>query len=204
MISSGILWLIAYILIIKRGFQDKIYGMPMVALCANLSWEFIFTVIYPHHMPQLTVNCLWLLFDLVILFQFLKFGKKEIPEFLDKKFFFPLLAISLLVAFCGIMAITTEFTDFDGKYAAFGQNLLMSILFIHMLAKRKSLQGQSLYIGIFKFTGTLMASLQFYLWYPTSVLLIFFYITIILFDILYIVLILYLAKKENINIIKRF
>ncbi len=48
-LGMGLFWIITYILIIKRGFQDKKYGMPMVALCANISWEFIFTFIYPQN-----------------------------------------------------------------------------------------------------------------------------------------------------------
>ena len=32
---------------IRRGFLDNTYAMPLVALC-NVSWEFIFSFLYPH------------------------------------------------------------------------------------------------------------------------------------------------------------
>ena len=58
-ISSGVLWTMVYLLIIKRGFADKTYGMPLPALCANLSWEFIFSFIHPHGVPQIYVVMLY-------------------------------------------------------------------------------------------------------------------------------------------------
>jgi len=36
-ILSGIFWTITYLLIIRRSIQDKSVGMPMVALCMNIS-----------------------------------------------------------------------------------------------------------------------------------------------------------------------
>jgi hypothetical protein len=52
-ISSGIFWSLAYIFIIVRGFKDRTPGIPVLALCANISWEFIFSFIYPRQPPQL-------------------------------------------------------------------------------------------------------------------------------------------------------
>lgn len=45
-LGLGVSWTLAYMLIIKRRFQDKTFGMPLTALCANLSWEFIFSFLY--------------------------------------------------------------------------------------------------------------------------------------------------------------
>ncbi|MBO3443209.1 hypothetical protein [Clostridium sp. CCUG 7971] len=43
---SGLFWIITYILIIKKSVKDKTYGMPFLAICLNLSWEFVFAFIY--------------------------------------------------------------------------------------------------------------------------------------------------------------
>ena len=48
MLGSGIFWTLTYVPIIWRGFLDQTYGMPLAALCANLSWEFIFSFVHPH------------------------------------------------------------------------------------------------------------------------------------------------------------
>src|SRR6266487_273578 len=52
MLGSGIFWTATYILIIRRSFLDHTYGMPLVALCANISWEGIFSFIYPPFIIQ--------------------------------------------------------------------------------------------------------------------------------------------------------
>ena len=64
MLGSGAFWALAYVLIIRRGFLDATYGMPLVALCANVSWEFIFSFVHPHGPVQRPVNIVWFLLDL--------------------------------------------------------------------------------------------------------------------------------------------
>jgi hypothetical protein len=46
-------------------------------------------------------------------------------------------------------------------YSAFLQNLLMSILFIAMLARRRSGEGQSLLIAVSKWIGTLAPTILY-------------------------------------------
>jgi hypothetical protein len=74
---GGIFWILTYVFIISKGFKDKTYGMPLIALCTNISWEFIFSFILPHSPPQLFVNYLWFGLDSVIVFQFFKYHKNE-------------------------------------------------------------------------------------------------------------------------------
>jgi hypothetical protein len=181
-ISYGIVWSLVYIMIIKRGFNDKSYGMPMVALCANLSWEFIFSFVFPHELPQLYINIIWFSFDLIIMSQFLRFGKNEY-----KKWFYSTFLLTLIINFSIILSITIEFKDWLGKYAAFSQNLLMSILFISFLYKRNDIIGQSMYIAIFKALGTLLPSILFYIYYP-SLLITLLSILIFIVDCIYVAL----------------
>jgi hypothetical protein len=194
-IGSGIFWSLTYLLIIWRGFKDRTYGMPLAALCANISWEFIFSFIYPHDPPQLYVNRVWLFLDLVIVFQFLYFGRHVFDSVLPKGSLYVFFVLSLLISFFLILGITVEFENWTGAYAAFGQNLMMSILFVVMLRRRNDLSGQSLYIAIFKMIGTILPSLLFYARHPSSLLLNSLYISIFIFDALYVVM-LYAKHKE--------
>lgn len=198
-ISSGVFWTLVYILIIKRGFQDKSLGMPLVALCANISWEFIFSFIYPHAPPQIYVNVVWFLFDVAILFQALKFGRFDFNRNLPAKLFYPTLALTLLMSFCAVLFTSYEFKDFDGKYAAFGQNLMMSVMFVSMLLRRNSVSGQSIYIALFKMTGTLLPSILFFLLLPSSLLLNFLYVAIFIFDLIYFVMLYRKCLEAGIN-----
>ena len=70
-VGSGIFWALAYVLILRRGFLDRTYGVPLVALCGNLSWEFIFAVVYPSMGIHAVINGVWLLLDCVIVYQVL-------------------------------------------------------------------------------------------------------------------------------------
>jgi hypothetical protein len=142
LVGSGVLWTLTYLLIIRQGFLDRTYGMPLAALCANLSWEFIFAFVYPHDLPQRAVNVVWFSFDLVILGQVLLYGPREFGN-LSRRLFYAGLALALGTAFGAVLATTLEFDDFDGAYSAFGQNLMMSILFVTMLYSRGSLRGQN-------------------------------------------------------------
>jgi hypothetical protein len=191
-IGSGVFWTAVYILIIRLGFRDKTYGMPITALCANISWEFIFSFLYPHDPPQNYISMVWFAFDLIIVLQTLRFGRVAFePAWL----FYPAFILGLLVSFGAILAITVQFNDWDGKYSAFGQNLMMSVLFVAMLLKRQNVKGQSIYIALFKMAGTLLPSILFFLRYPNSPLLNFLYVSIFVFDLIYAVL-LYAKHRE--------
>ena len=187
MVGSGVLWTLAYLLVIRRGFLDRTYGMPLVALCANLSWELTFSFIYPHDLPQRAVNVAWFSFDLVILLQLLMYGPREFAD-LPKRVFYAVFALALATSFGAVLSVTLEFDDFDGAYSAFGQNLMMSVLFLAMLYGRNSLRGQSVSIALLKMGGTALASFAFYFYNPEydgSILLPFLYVAILVFDGIY-------------------
>ena len=149
-IGSGVFWTAVYILIIRLGFRDKTYGMPIAALCANISWEFIFSFILPHSPPQLFVNYLWFGLDSVIVFQFFKYHKNEFSNMSSLKVY-TIFGLLIFSAFSIILSGTILLDDHRGVYAAFGQNLLMSILFVVMFFKRgRGLRGQSIFIAVFK------------------------------------------------------
>lgn len=200
MLSSGALWTLSYGLIIRRGFLDHTYGMPLAALCANLSWEFTFSFLHLSPSPtQRVVNLIWLLLDLVILLQVLRYGPREHSE-VPLWAFFAAVAVGMATALTAVLLISVEFDDWAGAYAAFGQNLMMSILFVAMLVRRGSLRGQSLGIAVGKLLGTGCASLAFVLYAPAfqaSVLLPFLAIAIFAYDLLYVGLVYLVARAGS-------
>ncbi|MGL4620499.1 transmembrane-type terpene cyclase [Chroococcidiopsis sp.] len=203
-ILSGIFWTITYLLIIRRSIQDKSVGMPLVALCMNISWEFIFSFVFPSRKPQLYINYVWFFLDLVIVIQYLKFNKFEFSKHFPQNFFHPTFFSVLAVSFFNMLFITYEFgRDRGAIYTAFQINLIMSMLFISMLLSRGDVRGQSMYIAIAKTIGTACASLSLYLSGSSSMLLIFLYLSIFLFDLVYSVLFYIKIKEQKINPWKR-
>lgn len=191
MLACGFFWSLTYILIIQRSFQDKTYGMPLAALCLNISWEFIFSFIFPSRLFQRTINLVWFCLDVVILLQLLRYGDREFPN-LSKSAFYTIVVFALVTSFCSVLLVSIQANDYGGVYAAFGQNLLMSILFITMLFQRQSLQGQSVWIANCKWIGTASSAIAFYLYADISkgsVLLPFFYISTFVYDLIYVGLI---------------
>jgi hypothetical protein len=197
-IGSGIFWTLVYLLIIRRGWLDRTFGMPVAALCANLSWEFIFAFLHPHNPPQRYIDMVWFAFDVVILAQTIRYGPAA------ARYFYPGLVLALALSFAAVLTITYEFQDFQGKYAAFSQNLMMSVLFVFMLLNRPDLKGQSLYIAIFKMLGTLLPSILFYLRFPASPFLNFLYIAILIFDGLYVALVYARSRALGLDPWRRF
>ncbi len=202
MMIGGLFWSATYILIIRRGFKDKTFGMPMAALCANISWEIIFAFFIPHDAPQIYVNYIWFSLDVVIVIQFLKYGKKEFLN-IPKWQFFAVFALGIAIAIPMILAINYEFEDETGAYAAFGQNLVMSILFVTMLINRKGIGGQSFYIALFKMIGTGIISLAFYQYKSLaqdSILLQLLFVSIFVFDLIYTIGIYRKCKRNGISL----
>lgn len=187
-LGMGLFWIITYILIIKQGLQDKRYGMPMVAICANISWEFIFSFMYPQNDLQRIITLLWFILDIFIMIQFLHYGHKEYKKIVPRKIFYSSFLITLVVSFFTILAVMYEFNDLEGKYAAFLQNLMMSGLFIALFLQRRNLSGQSMGIAVCKMIGTMFAAVGFYMYFRTPLITIISLATLI-YDWLYIVLI---------------
>ncbi len=170
---SGLCWTIAYVDIINRGLQDKTYGMPFFALAFNIAWEFIYAFLIYQGLPlQRAVNIVWFVLDIAILSTYFKYGRREFPKAYDR-YFIGWSAAVLAVAFAVIYFAGGEFQDVrGGTYSAFAQNLMMSILFIAMLARRNNVQGQSMYIAIFKCLGTLAPTVLVWLATASKLLLV--------------------------------
>jgi hypothetical protein len=198
-VVGGICWTLTYLFIIKRGFQDRSVGMPLVALASNVMWEFTFSFVVPHDPPQLYVDYFWFVFDLIIVYQALRFGPALVKDFLPRNWFYPAFILALVLSLAAILAITDEFEDWDGPYTAFGINVMMSVLYVYLLLRRNNLAGQSLYIALLKMVGTAVFSILFYLVYPDSVFLNFTYVAILIFDLLYIVLVYRKARELGLN-----
>ena len=156
---SGLAWSIVYIDAIRIGLRDKTYAMPFWALALNIAWEFLYATFglkAAGFTEQIAINFIWFLLDIGLLYTYIRFGKKHFPFMLQKSWFGAWTLLILATAFIIQYSFIHEFGLLMGAvYSAFLQNLLMSVLFIGMLAQRNSSEGQSLLIAIAKCIGTL-------------------------------------------------
>ena len=168
--AGCILWMAAYYFIIVQGFRDKAYGMPMLALALNITWEFTAFVFCERPVALWAwIEGIWLGIDLVILYQFIRYGRREaLPSGLSHQFY-PLTIITL--AGCFIFHYTwLKFWDDKLLFVnAFIINLVMSILFIQLWWKRHpSDKGLSIPAAWCKLAGTALTSIQCGIFLPLA------------------------------------
>src|SRR4051812_15308939 len=91
-------WMAAYFLIVKKGFDEKTYGMPAPCIFLNLTWELMLGFVHPPPDAKTQLFSMgWSLIDLVILAQLCLYGKREFP--LDRRLFYPAVLLGLLAGF---------------------------------------------------------------------------------------------------------
>jgi hypothetical protein len=163
-ILSGVAWTTVYICAILVGFRGKTYAIPAAALGLNIAWEVIYALhsLSTRISVQGVINIAWALADVVIVYTFLRFGRRELPGFVTRPMFVGWSVLLLVASFAVQGLFIVEF-DWDpaSKYAAFLQNLLMSGLFIAMFVARRGLRGQSMVIAVAKWIGTLAPTISF-------------------------------------------
>jgi hypothetical protein len=189
-VISGVCWTIVYIDGIRIGFRDRSYAIPFYALALNFAWELLYTIL-GFRTNGVTVqnifNAVWFTFDVGILYTYFKFGRKYFPWPRTDRVqdppadaggsdtthpsvdaggtnfaFIAWSTLGIITAFGVQYAFRREFgVSKAAAYSAFPQNLIMSILFIGMLVKRGSHEGQSLTIAVNKWLGTLAPTILY-------------------------------------------
>lgn len=139
--------------------------MPAIALFTNIVWEvyWVFIANPPAELggpaaagAQKLANACWLLLNLIILYQFFRFGRAQFKSVSRSLFFgsaVTILIIAALLMPAVQQALEPQLTSFPG----FAQNILMSALFLSLLASRKTLSGQSIFVAVSKLLGSFFA-----------------------------------------------
>jgi hypothetical protein len=177
--------------VIRRGLLDRTYAMPFLALAMNITWEFLFTFVYPSvgGIMQESIDAIWFAADIAILAIFLKYWRSDYPKSLPESYFWPMFVFAFVMVTPMMVATVSVFGREDGSvYTAFIDNLIMSALFLSMLLRRGDRRGQSMWIAWGKLLGTLTASVSQYLYDPGNVLWLVIYVEILVLDVLYVIL----------------
>lgn len=201
---SGICWSIVYIELIRNGFKDKTYGMPLFALGLNFAWEIIysfdsllFTSSSLQASVQGVVNLIWALLDAVIVYTYFKYGRRDFPNE-AKKYFISFSILAFISCFLMQFAFYFHFDSVQAsKYSAFAQNAAMSIMFLTMLFKRRSTRGQTVLMAAAKGIGTLAPTILGGLLEEFNIYIVLMGTICFIFDLIY-VIVLYHWKKRGI------
>ncbi|QSQ24061.1 hypothetical protein JY651_03520 [Pyxidicoccus parkwayensis] len=194
-----VFWVLAYGFIIRQCFRDKSYGLPLVAICMNLAWEFLASWVFPTPVPLWHLfDRVWFFVDLVIVYQLLRYGRglQTIPEV--KRHFFTVVAGTTVLAGIGLYTFFVQYHDLLGLVGAFMINLVMSVSFVFFYFSRRQQGGVGLSwpAALCKLLGTLGTSVECHHvigmtqpWLGGLSFLHFLCVSIFLFDVLYLALV---------------
>ncbi|MGY1496050.1 transmembrane-type terpene cyclase [Streptomyces sp. QTS52] len=189
-------WIVTYVLAIRQGRQDGRVGIPAYLVAVNFAWEFSLTFLLEQTPTQRQINVLWVIFDVVLLYQALRYGPRDHPG-LSARIFRWTLAGVLVWASVIVMVGANEFHDRDGMYTGMIIQVPLSASFILLLRRRGSSVGQSMYIAVAKTVGSLFAGLTAFVVYPSHHLLQVLVPTYVALDFAYVVLLHRAMRREG-------
>lgn len=77
LITGTLLWDMAYVLISIRSLRTKSYGVPLLALAINLSWELVYASYVSEHPLERLGFAVWLLLDIPLVYVTIKNARYE-------------------------------------------------------------------------------------------------------------------------------
>jgi hypothetical protein len=176
-----------YVMMLRREIIEKVPAIPVLALCANVSWEITYAFIYPIY-PQMRVTLFfWIPLNLVILFLAVRYGRRDFPS-LSRTAYGWLIAGWSLFALSFMPLATREFDDRLGVYTTVLVVVFMEASFVVLLRQRKSTVGQTMYIAVLKAVVDVSGAVGLIVWYPHRWLLHQMIVAEVVLDVLYIVL----------------
>lgn len=77
-LGAGVLfWDLTYILMTRRSLQTRSYGMPIVGLAINVSWEVVYGFYVAETVLERSGFILWLLLDLGLVYTTVRFAPED-------------------------------------------------------------------------------------------------------------------------------
>jgi hypothetical protein len=162
-LSSFFFWIVTYLAVIYIGIRHRAVGIPLVAICLNITWELLFGVVVPAspalHTLALGAVGTWgvrfeLALDAVVVFILLRYGRPELPYRDLQRYFYVVIGAGVLLAYFGQHTFTAYYQDEHGLESAYIVNLVMSVQFVLMYFQREDRAGISHFVAWTKMLGT--------------------------------------------------
>ena len=228
-VGEGVFWILAYLLIVRRGLIDKSFGMPIVAVCGNIAWEFIMIALNescPIQYDGCNTTMFWVrgamafILDAGIVYTIWRYGPSQFRNPVIAKNLHKILIFGVVMGLVLVWGMETTFFSENihdlpnlpqyiaadqqgGLFSGWVLEFNMDILLIFMIINRGNIKGQSIYIAIFKTIGTIFAYIiSVGIKQNVPIIDWLFWITLV-FNLFYIYLVYTYTKAEGINPWKR-
>ena len=196
-----LLWVFTYVIVIRNIVKKRFIEIPIMAICANFGWEFLWSFVFHTDMGELYVwgYRIWFFMDCYIVYGLFKYGVKQVSIPVIKNYFsiittFGLLAWGIILYFY-IKLYDAPFTHM-GANSGYVLNVMMSALYITFFLKTNQRDGFSLLAAWLKGVGTLLITVFCFLHFNDGFLLSMCIVTTLL-DLVYI----FLLQRKQVTVL---
>ncbi len=171
-LGGFLLWGIAYAVVLVKIHKHKFVEIPAIAVCGNVTWEFLWGFVWEVDMFGGTLQWFYrlgCLMDMYILYSLFKYGHKQLQLEITKRFFKPILVFALLSWTGFYWTFVHQGYDLPlGSNTAYLVNLVMSTVYIGLILRMSDVSGFSVAAGWLKGLGTGMVTVFCFLTYPDN------------------------------------
>jgi hypothetical protein len=197
--SGCVLWIVAYAFTIKNIVREKFIEIPLIAVCGNIAWEFLWSWVFVNNMGSLFVwgYRTWFFLDCFITYSLFRYGYKQITNPSLRSWAKPIIVFTSI---CWLFIFYFYIKNYDaplsgmGIYSGIMLNVVMSALYISLYFNLNNRSLFSAPIAWSKGVGTLLISVFSFLHFTDGFLLSLCVINAVL-DGVYIYIV--LAKKHE-------
>jgi hypothetical protein len=192
-------WVWVYIIVIKDIFKYKFVGIPALAVCANIAWEFLWSIKFYTNMGALFEwgYRAWFILDVFIFYSLFKHGRIQFTDKrLQKKF--PLIIVfAFLCWVAGIYALTKQYYDPIGAVSAYLVNINMSAIYILLLINFPKEPSLSISNAWHKMLGTALTSVFCFWVFPDQYFMLTLSVITFILDVTYIFMVMKFKRQTT-------
>ena len=189
-------WVWVYIAVIRDIFKNKFVGIPALAVCSNISWEFLWSFFFFTNMGIFFQwgYRIWFVLDVFIFYSLVRYGRSQFSDPRLKKYFGWILAFTTISWTTAIYAFTTQYADPIGAISAYMVNAHMSALYILLILKFPKEKTLSVSTAWHKMLGTALTSVFCFWAFPEARFMLTMTVVTFLLDVVYIAIVTYYRK----------
>src|SRR4030095_593212 len=176
--------------------KNKFVGIPVLAVCANISWEFLWSFVFYTNMGALFEwgYRAWFILDVFIFYSVLRYGKRQFTDPSLKKYFGWMICFTTLSWTAAIYAFTRQYVDPIGAISAYLVNAHMSALYILLILKFPKEKTLSVSTAWHKMLGTALTSVFCFWAFPKATFMLTMTVITFILDMTYILIVTYHRK----------
>jgi hypothetical protein len=171
-----LLWVFTYMIVIRSIRKSQFIEIPLIAVTANFSWEFLWSFYFITDMGALYVwgYRLWFFLDCFIVYGLWQYGYKQLATKLEQTNA-KLIILASLASWLPMLFFYIKNYDYpishNGAYSGYILNVMMSALYISLFLRSNTRELMSKQGAWLKGVGTLLISVFCFLKYTDWFLL---------------------------------